>query len=105
MGWPKDVNSEKSLAIPTLNIKVIFSENFGSLVNRFTRTVENTSQHIFGNRHTECIPGKFDASVLDINTRGTFKDLDRLALILIALASYLNDSSLSGDFKDLARSL
>ena len=66
----------------TLNIKVIFSKDLGTLVNRFTGAVKDTTQHVFRDRDTEGITSEFDTGILDIDTRSTFKDLFRLSFIL-----------------------
>lgn len=59
----------------TIDVKVIFREHFGSIVNRVSGPVENTAQHVFRNRELHAAARKLNVGRLNINTRCSFKDL------------------------------
>jgi len=59
----------------TLDVKEVFSEHSGALINWDTRTVELTTQHLCGDRHTEHITSELDVSLQIIDIRSTFENL------------------------------
>jgi hypothetical protein len=60
---------------PTIDIKVIFCEDFWSLVNGISRTVKNPPQHIFGNGEFHAAPCELDVGRFDVHPRCALEHL------------------------------
>ena len=74
----------------TVDVDVLFSKDLGSLVDGVTRSVEDSTLHIFRNGELHAASRELDVGSLDIDTGGSFKDLD--------------DSFPSGNFENLSTS-
>lgn len=60
----------------SLNVQIIFREDRWSLVDRFSRTVENTAQHVLGHRGPQNVTGEFTVSVLRVDAGCALENLD-----------------------------
>ena len=59
----------------TIDVQVILCKYLRALVDRNTRTVENTPQHVLRDRKLHARPGELNVSGLDIDTRRSFEHL------------------------------
>ncbi|KAH3668808.1 hypothetical protein OGAPHI_002563 [Ogataea philodendri] len=69
------INTSKWVNWRTVNIQVVFSENPWSVINRSSRTIKNSTQHVLGYRNLQVLSCKLNSGLLDINSRSTFKNL------------------------------
>lgn len=60
-----------------VDIEVVLCEHFGTLIDGFTGTVKDTTQHIFRYRDPERVAREGDVRLLCIDTGGTFENLNR----------------------------
>src|SRR5919106_2736603 len=56
-----------------VDIAIAIGEWFRTTVNRGAQTVENASEHFFGNRHVQCTPEKAYTCAVNGQSRGTSK--------------------------------
>lgn len=59
-----------------LNIQIIFSQDWWTLVNGLSRSVEHATQHVFWHGCTQNVTSELANCVLGINTRCSLEDLD-----------------------------
>ena len=60
----------------TVNVEVIFRKDSWALVYRVSRTVEDTTHHVFRDGQFHRRTSEFDVRVDDIDAARAFKDLD-----------------------------
>ena len=58
-----------------LNVKEIFGQHRGSLVNGFAGTIEDTAKHVFRDSHAENVSRKFTSRMLGVDSRCAFEHL------------------------------
>ena len=61
-----------------LNIKELLSQDWWTLVDWNTGSIEGSTEHFFSNWHLKSISSELAMRVEVINARGTFEDLDGL---------------------------
>lgn len=81
----------------SLDIKELFSENWRTLIDWLSGTVESSSKHFFGNWHFENITSELDMGVKIIDSGSSFEDLDDSALAIDFEYLTLSDASISQD--------
>lgn len=75
----------------TVDIEIIFSKDFRTLIDRISTSVEYSAQHVFGDRELHATSGKLDMGSFDVDAGSTLEDLD--------------DSFLALDFENLTTTL
>jgi hypothetical protein len=71
-----------------LDVEEVFSENWGSMVDGDTRTIELATKHLGGDGHAEHVAGELNVGVHVVDVGSAFENLD--------------DSTLASDFENLA---
>ena len=75
----------------TVDVEIVLSEYFRSVVDRVTRTVEDAAQHVLRDGELHRGSGKLDVCSFDVDAGGAFEDL--------------HDRFVSLDFEDLPAAL
>jgi hypothetical protein len=47
-----------------IDIQILLCENLGSLVNWASRTIEDTTQHVFGDTELQAVTGELDFGLI-----------------------------------------
>lgn len=59
----------------TIDVKVVLCKDLGPLVDRCTRSIEDSAKHVFGHGQLHAGTGEFDVRIPHIDTTGPFKHL------------------------------
>lgn len=59
-----------------MNVQVIFSQDWRTLVNRLSRSVEHATQHVLRHGCTQNVASELADCILGVNARCSLEDLD-----------------------------
>merc|ERR1719186_1779742 len=59
-----------------LNVQVVLSHDGGSFVDRFSRSIENSSQHVLRHGRTENVAGELTCRPLRVDSRCSLENLN-----------------------------